>query len=1735
MNALALHEDILSGYKDYIQSFIEIHDDDIRDTVSAELAKGKLWPSPLIQFNPAFERKCGIGDLVREEALHPELANVFHGYTLYTHQVEAIRLGSAPRSFVVTSGTGSGKSVTYLGSVFNDLFKNGLGTGVRALLVYPMNALINSQEEELRKFARNYREQTGREFPVRFAAYTGQTHSENRTAIINSPPDILLTNYMMLELLLTRHNDRSLRDSIYGNLRFLVFDELHTYRGRQGADVGMLIRRIRGSCAHPITSVGTSATMASGGSTWQQKETIARVAETVFGEHFTPEQIIGETLTRSLDPDGRIPGPDVLAAAVATVIDPECPPGMLAGHPTAIWLENKVALVEETQPDGQPALKRGTPLSLPQIAVLLAGDSGASAAACEAHLRDLLVWISRANEKLVAEGQRYTLLPFRLHQFFAQTGSVYATLEAEGKRFITLEPGVHHGGGDRMIYPHVFSRATGRTFICVSLDEKGMRLLPREFTEQVPAEDGQLVGYLIPGGSDIWNEAEDLENLPAAWLTTTKKDGLHVSKAYAGRMPRRICYDEKGTFQWGGNAHYPLQGWFMPGAPKGLLFDPTAGLFFDGNTNERTKLTTLGNEGRSTSTTVTSFLVLQGLADHGSHPKNQKLLSFTDNRQDAALQAGHFNDFVRVVRIRAAIAKAVAAAPSGTLDFKSLGRLVREALSLGLQSYARNAPADPLPHVEEQYRKTFEDYLLYQAIHDLRRGWRVILPNLEKCALLEIDYEHIAATAASDPHWQGVPWIGPLDVPVRERFLRCLLDYFRLEYAIHSDQFLEPAPLGDAEKEFGERLREPWTFEGESTFAPSALRLDKLSRREQRRTGTLGPTSAFGKFAKQFIREHCPEAKVDQASYRGFILAVLAVAQAGDLILKIKAGRAESADGEGAGDAFIYRLKLDRIIWKAGDGTTVRRDEVKLRSYKPFQDRVNTFFQRLYRTDFSALKNLVGQDHTGQLNNEARIDREIRFRADWYLDAEQTQLDVNKIRTESVSALFCSPTMELGIDIAQLGVVHMRNAPPNPANYAQRSGRAGRSGQAALVFTYCSTYSPHDRHYFAAKEALVSGVVEAPRIDLGNRELVESHLRAFALSELNLPHVRTSVRDLLEMEKEDLPLNPETVLALRLPPATAASLAGRFLKILGPVADWLGTQDWFSGQWLEKRLESLVPDLDLALDRWRTLYRDARASRSRASQQIDSGTFTVRSREYRDCENLQRQATRQIDILCNNPDTNNAGNLEMTEFYVFRYLASEGYLPGYNFTRLPVRVFVSQGLGGEYISRPRLIALREFGPGNIIYHQGDKFAVNQIILPDIPSQIRNIRVCKGSGYWLDGTNRNADSCPFTKVDLTEAKNREDFADVLPLTECKAVAREHITCEEEERRRLGFKISTYFSVPNGEMGRVRRARILSAGDHLLNLAYIPAAELIQINRGDRNRKEEGFPLDTSTGFWKPKADGDAAEPEGIRRVRVFTHTTADALYLEPLKSLALDKAGILSLQFALKRAIEQVFLIESSELGAVAMGDPAHPNIFLFEASEGSLGVLSQLATDASAFRSVVRTAIELCRFDDPDYLEKASYNDLLSYYNQPHHLVLDRFSIREALAKLAACSIEVTASGGRTYEDQYRWLRSQIDASSSTEEQFLDYLHDHRLRLPDAAQRQVEGIYVQPDFFYEPDVWVFCDGTPHDRPEVAGKDLLQRKAIEARGDEVIVYRYTDDLDKLVTRYPDVFPKVIENP
>lgn len=1698
------HSQIVSDYASYIRSFLKIADPQIRETVEGELEKGKLWPEPLLQFNPSFKMFGSLEDLVKAGKLHPDIRDIFKGYTLYQHQVQAIDLGTAGKDFVVTSGTGSGKSLTYIGSIFHHLLSNPGARGVVAVVVYPMNALINSQFDEFTRYKKNYEESTGQDFPISFGQYTGQEKEEARQSMRENPPQILLTNYMMLELLLTRLRERAIRDGIYENLRFLVFDELHTYRGRQGADVAMLIRRIRARCASPVVCIGTSATMVSVGSISAQRSEVAKVASKLFGKPFVSDQVVNETLDRSLAYTGTTPSTAALAAAIAAGVDVGEDPEKLKAHPVAVWLENEVALDSR---DG--ILVRRKPQRMTEIITRLALASNHTESTCRKYIEQLLQWISAANQGLQAAGKRYTLLPYKLHQFISQTGSVYTTLDQDENRFITLEPGVYKQDEEdkKPIFPNVFSRATGHAFICVS--RVGDHLEPREFRESSEDNEDVTDGYLIIG-EDVWDPLEDSELLPDAWLRKTKSGTVPDGKKKA-YFPIKLFFDELGNC----SETKPLRwwGWFMR-AP--LLFDPTGGVFYDTKTNEGTKLTKLGSEGRSTSTTITAFSILNRLDDSGFVRADQKLLSFTDNRQDAALQAGHFNDFVQVVRLRAGIHKALQHAAVGHLTFATIGEAVFNALGLPFLDYANRNEEPALAPVRRNYEQCLQTYLVYRAIADLRRSWRIVLPNLEQCALLSVEYADLDEIAADDSFWNGTPILADLEPVDRKEFIGTILDFFRLEYAIHSENYLTQSKIKENEKQFREMLRAPWTLDrNEDLREPFFIRYDTLPRAAKVFTKSMGPVSSLGKYIKLYVRQREIDLDLKGSAYRTFILQVMRKLEQADYL------KSQLARNEKNEEVPLYRLRLEKIIWKAGDGKTVKADVIKRRSYKEQAPRANEFFQNLYKRDFAKMKRLRGEDHTGQLNTDQRIDRE------------------NKFREGDISALFCSPTMELGIDIRNLSVVHMRNAPPNPSNYAQRSGRAGRSGQAALVFTYCSSYSPHDRHYFNDQESLVAGAVMAPRLDLCNRELLASHLNALVVSEIGLPGLddvgvaKPSIMRLVVDDNDKLPISPSVRAGLEISPSQYDSLKSTFKRVIRDFAPELEGKAsmWYSDQWIEQNLGKIADHLDDALIRWRRLYRSARSILTRATQKIESGTLSLTSDEYRKHKRNQDQATRQLDLLRNDLK---GRSTELSEFYPYRYFASEGFLPGYNFTRLPLRVFLpTSDSSGEFVSRPRSIALREFGPMNIIYHNGRKYRVCQLVVQDAESTLTEAKISTKAGYFLPMDQKDLEICPFSGLNLGDQANKEHLYDLMEMAESRAEEIDRISCEEEERVSRGYDISTYFSVDGGHLGRVRKAVARTSENALLNLRYVPAARLMHVNYQWRSQKTEGFPMGLISGDWRSSMpEPDSNLNEEYRLVKLWTSNLADALYIEPIQPLGLKPDGVVTLQHALKRAIEGIFQVEPNEIGVVAVGNSEMPNILLYEAAEGSLGILSQFVEDVQVFRKVIEQAIKLCRYDDDEYKGPATYDDLLSYYNQRDHKIIDRHLIKDALEKLLVCDVEIQANPNfKNYEDHYQTLLQGLDPTSSTERKFIDYLYQNGLRLPDAAQKRVEGIYVQPDFYYEPRIWVFCDGTPHDEAKVMEDDRVKRQAIIARGDEVWVYYYKDDLAEKISGRPDIFRKV----
>lgn len=241
LDIFSLRDSIVGEYRKFATSFTTIFANDIKKQVEAIYAEGRFWPDPLIQINPNYKRGRDLQSLIDGGVLNPRIAEIFQSdgvaLSLYKHQEQAIALAAAGQSYVVTTGTGSGKSLCFFIPIVSAVLEEKRRSAVRrtrAIIVYPMNALANSQLEELEKYISN----VSGERPITFERYTGQEDTEERRRISENPPDILLTNFMMLELLMTRQDD--LDRKVIGNcvgLKFLVLDELHTYRGKDRKSV----------------------------------------------------------------------------------------------------------------------------------------------------------------------------------------------------------------------------------------------------------------------------------------------------------------------------------------------------------------------------------------------------------------------------------------------------------------------------------------------------------------------------------------------------------------------------------------------------------------------------------------------------------------------------------------------------------------------------------------------------------------------------------------------------------------------------------------------------------------------------------------------------------------------------------------------------------------------------------------------------------------------------------------------------------------------------------------------------------------------------------------------------------------------------------------------------------------------------------------------------------------------------------------------------------------------------------------------------------------------------------------------------------------------------------------------------------------------------------------------------------------------------------------------------------
>lgn len=1607
MQLQSLHAQLEASYTAFLRSFLRPQAEDIRQWIAQAVFAEKLyWAEPYYQVSPAYLPDQTLAEYVQAGELHPEIERFFtdkqrRPYRLHWHQAQALRLYQQKKSFILTSGTGSGKSLAYFLPIMDALLREpDRSWGVQALIVYPMNALANSQLHALQTWAKSYKELTGRDFPVRFARYTGETQA--RDELRHSPPHIILTNYMMLELILLRKTDWE-RLFQEGGIRFLVFDELHVYRGRRAADVAMLIRRLRQRYgARDLLCIGTSATLADGASLTPEarQSSVPRFASRFFGEAIAPEQVIEERLTYRFRPD-----PPTLTELQASLDTP-----FSDAHPLIAWIEHEAGLTTEEE-DGVRVYRRRTPRTLSELQDALASQLSISPDKARAWLQEALSYI-----------ERHSLLAFRLHQFVRQVGALLATLEPPGHRRFVLETNATPSSDGCPWWRLHFCRHCGQEYYEAAFSKEGLH--------SIHAADPEQLDELHTGYAAIISRSEVEDRLDTDDIQRWEKRGemqfLRVSPDGAlSSSGIEVCWQKgfkvcvKCAREW----HYRERGTYK-------------------------KLASLTSEGRSSSTMALALNWLRHAPQYGFH---KKLLSFTDNRQDASLQAGHFNDFIHILFMRAALLRILRESPERKYSHTEVIPRILELLEkegLLIRIFARDKDLDPRSSSAQTIKKAVELLLTMLLLEDLWRIWRVLYPNLFQLGLVKITFAGIDTAIDTLPETLkgAAELIHTLLLRFAERraiYERLLLDETERKSRLNAAAGLLESRWYELLMEMADSLSRP------TAFTTGSVRSTQNS--PYPRLYGLGPRSALARLVGKKLRISSESERHER------LLALL------DHLRRHGFLRVEENKGDKK-----YQILPSSIVWQGIDRVP------------------EGFWGELYTMRLEEILTLEAREHTAQVVRQGlREERERRFRGE---------------AQPALPYLVCSPTMELGIDIAQLEGVHLRNIPPSPANYAQRSGRAGRQGQGGIIMTFAGAYSPYERYFYNNRVRMISGTVRVPPMDLNNRTLWKAHLHAFWLGKLGID-LGSSMKDILDLDQPDFPLREGLQKAIQRPESEIQRWAQEALRLwqyVAPGDEAPSEADIF-------RILTEAPQaFDRAFDRWRALYRQLKAE----IRKLHSELLIAQRDEFDQKQKALGLAKVHEQLLLNDPPR------EDTDFYPYRYLATEGFLPGYNFPSLPVRAHVPAP-EPEYLSRPRPIGIYEYAPGAFVYHEGDIWQVSRLYAETSTLMSDAYKLCDTCGAY---TSDKDDICPHCQTPLFA------ITKMVKLSTVRLEKRHNIISEEEERNRRRQDLSVHYR-PSSVASPLSAE--VSTGVHTVSFTYLPLASLLFLNQGSGKR---GFHINLQTGECIDKSDPYRSDSLTIPTPSypVYVQGEHPALIIQWKVEGSIPDA-IESLAVALHMALVREYEIAEEELDFAIVGD-TEPRILFYEYAEGGLGILRKLVEENATLQQIARRALEVCHFspegeDLYSLCEKACYDCLLTYTTAHRSDSLNRHVIQKVLVSLSQTPAQVHYTG-HTRESHYQHLKRLIDSRSPLEKQFLDFLYQNGYRLPDEAQKRIDigDTYTVSDFFFHPDMCIYCDGKSHDKNDVMQRDQGIRSRLREMGYRVLVLRTNDSIPEWWEKY-----------
>ena len=1721
-----------------------------------------LLAGPFVSLSRSFRRGPSMREMADQGVLHPLLANIADHEHLYGHQETAIRSIVAGQTTLVSTGTGSGKTECFLYPIISkalELRDSGAPEGICAVIIYPMNALAEDQLGRLRellcgvgisfglyvgKTPQRVSDVTGFRLPqgasrADYAAKVAQLRTQGQPGAVHPPeecasreemqaagkaPRILLTNVKQLELLLTRQQDIEMFAG--ARLDFLVADEAHTFSGTNGAETACLLRRLRSFCgksAEETVCIATSATIADR----NNPAPAVHFASRFFGVSKNKVAVVYEDYEPDLWAAKRkaspaLPGNQVLQLrnvleAIGNVdSDPPASLKLLKGTFQSLtgqaldisrWEDSLYERLSGNEVAYQIADALMRPRSLGDLVEDLAKRLGR-----EVPEEEVLIWLALG---AAAQREGRALLRPVVHAFVRGVagGVVTFPLSATSARLALSAEEVGPDSQGLFRLPLMTCTTCGQHYFVHHVRDFTFtdrapgggeavenRVIWRPLEEQLGGDRVVLLDRLVVDATD--DDDDDGAPPPQPQLRAPPRNSVPLYFCrYCGTMHAARIAQCDGCGKQG-----PLVELFaarqkqeQPGKLISCVGCSAVGRIQLGRYREPARPVK--------ASAVSDVHVLAQSMIHRAERK--RLLVFSDNRQDAAFQAGWMQDHARRYRLRALMFARLSQTPLqvGTLVSQLDQELDQDDdLSLSLIPEVWNVArkkADLQGHATER-----RHFLRILVLREVATGARQRI-GLEPWGRLVVDYAGLEPTVAFFQNWANPLGLSPQEL---RDGVAAMLDFTRRSrILLDRDQRIFSKIWQEGDREIANGYLP--LFRG----GPKGVKLQR------------DPGDAAGRVA-QWLGTR--PTSVSQAAQRWGVnandiprfLQELWRTLTDELHLIVPAALTGFRDHPLPGTTNVRQIDADLLRLRTSSG--IWRCQACRRAHSRPTPRLTCL---AWRCTGTLVLETEDPDNYDLIMLDGRFDMiRPREHSAQIPGADREELErVFKGDGDRVNTLVCTPTLELGVDIGALDSVLMRNVPPLPSNYWQRAGRAGRRHRMAAILTYARAHS-HDRPYFNDPLKLLSGEISPPSFNLRNDVMVRKHVHAIVLTglhRLSRPNSEIGSVDQIELVEALRSCFPNRVREYlfgntgevrRRPPdlARLRTVLGRHVKRLHAGVVEACRQGWpdddarvvepsalriyiedMDGQ-LQTVVERLKRRLDWAIDQMNRLD-DVR----RKQGTLDPEQDALRNRCDRYVKRLKGNDPRKRRSAEGFDDTN-----------TYSVLAAEGFLPGYGLDNGWV---IGTYEGPKYnpsfrdweLRRHPSLALREYIPGNLIYANGHRF---------IP---RHFRLEPGEPvrFLVDVSN---EAVAEVTGNLTAGLGSQTIPAV-PICDVNLPHNSQISDDEDYRFQLGVAVYGYAQAQHGGGKQYRW------GDRVISQRTAVRLRLVNVGASSlaRSAGRLGYPVCLVCGQSRSPlaspADLQAFEEEHrlrcgkpVEPVGFYADVISDAISLES----CVDREEAYSVMEALRVGAAEVLDMEVEDLQLLAIGQPGGRglSLLLYDPMPGGSGLLDQMRDRWPEVTAAAKRVVADC----PSLCQSACVDCLLHFRNSYYHRHLNRQTALDRLEKWGH-SLDFThdipsrlptqAAEEVPVNDPELTLRAMLDRAG---------LHGYQAQRPIDLGRPLGA--TTPDFFYEPrndsyeGLCIYLDGMGrhlHGRPETHDRDRDIREGLRNRGYEVVEIQF----------------------